>query len=223
MFRKAAVYQTHFNALRLSVDKKHSTQLQWNVWGQWLKSGQQCGQTVKTVLYTDRWESWCSASVTKKISLFSSLRVEETDRVKDRRERARERESEREREREKSKWCVGEQKQGRGRKSRASWPQLVWHQSNSWFLSSSHAHWTHIWFFRLLEKDRERTEGQVDQGHTSFSELNLQWANYLFKNSTSYQPYSQIICCKLALLPPKITVVLAEQQLLWKVQLFCNR
>lgn len=46
----------------------------------------------------------------------------------------------------------------RQKKSRASWTQLVWHQSSNWFLSSSHAHWTHIWFFRLLEEGRQTGE-----------------------------------------------------------------
>lgn len=39
-------------------------------------------------------------------------------------------------------------------KRRASWSQLVWHQSNCWSSSRAQAHWTHIWFFRLKHRQR---------------------------------------------------------------------
>lgn len=67
IFRKAAVYQIHFNALWLKK-KKNSTQLQWNVND--LRAASNEEQPVQTVLKRDG-ESRCS--VTKEISFIVSL------------------------------------------------------------------------------------------------------------------------------------------------------
>lgn len=112
-------------------------------------------QPVQTVLYIDRWEIWCS--VTKEISLFFF-----SEWPKNRRSGIQNRE----------RWCGGELKQGRGRKSRASWPQLVWHQSNSWFLPSSQRSLdTYLILQTVGGRHTERGEGLVKICHEQSSDL----------------------------------------------------